>query len=64
MGQNIDKKGYYVVPGDWLFGLQKLGKWLYEDAFSDAEKHPNNFRDWASWLDQGFFTNIEKIQDV
>lgn len=60
----IEKDESYLVPGEWLLGLKNLEKWLYDGScFSDATNQPGKIRDWANWLNQGFFGNIDKVAD-
>lgn len=57
----IDRE--YIIPGEWLLGLKKLEKWLYDGCFSDVTNQPGKVRDWANWLNQGFFGQIEPVDD-
>lgn len=41
----------YITMGEYLIGLKNLEKALY----SEQRMSGDQMRDWANWLNQGFF---------
>jgi hypothetical protein len=59
MSKEFDKDRLYAVPGDWLIGLKRLEKELYSERRMGGDK----MRDWGNWLNQGFFNQVEEVDD-